>query len=87
VLKANNIHDCSVAGVLLTGPVTPWVAHNIFARNKKAGLVATEGARPALSGNLFDHNKLELPPEMDQKAIREHNYFMPPLATTGGRKQ
>jgi len=86
VVKANSIHDCAVAGVLLSGSATPWLAHNIFAHNKKSGLVATEGARPALSGNLFDHNKLELPPEMDQKAIREHNYFMPPLAPSGGKK-
>jgi serine/threonine protein phosphatase PrpC len=85
VLKANNIHDCSGVGVLLSGPVTPWVSHNVFARNKRAGLVADNGARPALSGNLFDHNKLELPPDTDMKSVREHNFFIPAPAT-GGRK-
>jgi PPM family protein phosphatase len=84
-LKGNSIHDCSAVGVLLTGPVTPWIAHNVLARNKKAGLLASEGARPALSGNMFDHNKLDLPPEMDLKAAREHNYFNPPLPA-GGKK-
>lgn len=84
-LKANNIHDCTGVGVLLSGPVAPWMTHNVLARNKKAGLVAAEGARPALSGNVFDHNKLELPPDADIKAVREHNFFIPPPAQ-GGRK-
>jgi PPM family protein phosphatase len=84
-LKANNIHDCTGVGVLLSGPVTPWMTHNVFARNKKAGLAAADGARPALRGNVFDHNKLDLPPDTDLKAIREHNFFIPPV-TQGGRK-
>jgi serine/threonine protein phosphatase PrpC len=90
VLKANNIHDCLGVGVLLSGPVAPWISHNILARNKKAGLVAAEGARPALSGNTFDHNKLDLPPEMDLKAVHQHNYFIPPApyppVSQGGRR-
>lgn len=85
VLKANNIHDCAGVGALLSGPVTPWMVHNIFARNKKAGLIAAEGARPALNGNVFDHNKLDLPADADMKAVRDHNFFIPPV-TQGGRK-
>lgn len=84
-LKANNIHDCTGVGVLLSGPVTPWMTHNVLARNKKAGLAAADGARPALSGNVFDHNKLDLPPDTDLKAVREHNFFIPPVSQ-GGRK-
>jgi hypothetical protein len=84
ILRANSIHDCTGAGVLISGPSTPWISHNALARNKKAGLVAAEGAHPALTGNVFDHNKLDLPPDMDMKVIREHNFFVPPQ--TGGRK-
>jgi hypothetical protein len=83
-LRGNSIHDGGV-GVLVVGPVQPWIAHNSIARNRKAGLSATEGARPALSGNVFDRNKLELPAEMDIKPIRERNYFMG--LPSGGRKQ
>jgi serine/threonine protein phosphatase PrpC len=82
-LRGNSIHHCEV-GVSVAGPVQPWIAHNTISRNKKAGLSATEGARPALSGNVFDRNKLELPAEMDIKPIRERNYFM---GSSGGKKQ
>jgi hypothetical protein len=71
-------------GVLISGPSTPWISHNAIARNKKAGLVAAEGARPALTDNVFDHNKLDLPADMDMKPIREHNFFVPP-PSAGGR--
>jgi serine/threonine protein phosphatase PrpC len=81
-VRGNSIHDCTGVGVLITGPSQPWITHNSFARNKKAGLAADEGARPALSGNVFDRNRLTLPPEMDMKPVREHNFFVgaPPAA-------
>jgi serine/threonine protein phosphatase PrpC len=82
-LRANFVHDCTGVGVLISGPATPWVSHNVIARNKKGGLVAGEGARPALTGNTFDHNKLDLPPGIDMKPVRERNFFVPPA---GGRK-
>ena len=86
-LRGSLIRDC-VVGVLATGPVQPWLSHNGIVKNKKAGLVAAEGARPALSGNVFDRNKVELPPDMDLKAVREHNFFMGAGApAAGGRKQ
>jgi PPM family protein phosphatase len=84
-LRGSSIRDCTV-GVAVAGPVEPWIAHNSIARNRKAGLSATEGARPALSGNVFDRNKLELPAEMDIKPIRERNYFVG-ATPSGGKKQ
>jgi len=75
-LRANAIHDCTGAGVLITGPSQAWISHNSFARNKKAGLAASEGARPALTGNVFDRNRVDLPPDIDMKVVREHNFFV-----------
>jgi hypothetical protein len=88
LLRGSLIHDC-VVGVMATGPVQPWISHNGIVKNRKAGLVTAEGARPALSGNVFDRNKIELPPDMDMKPVREHNFFVgtgAPVAG-GGRKQ
>jgi serine/threonine protein phosphatase PrpC len=96
-LRGSLIRECTV-GVLATGPVEPWISHNAIARNKKSGLVAAEGAHPALTGNVFERNRIELPPNMDMKPVREHNFFvgMPTAggrggaaatATTGGTKQ
>jgi serine/threonine protein phosphatase PrpC len=88
-LRGSLIRDC-VVGVLASGPVQPWLSHNGIVKNKKAGLVAAEGARPALSGNVFDRNKVELPPDMDMKPVREHNFFISIGAgapAAGGRKQ
>jgi hypothetical protein len=84
-LRGSLIRDC-VVGVLATGPVQPWLSHNAIVKNRKAGLVAAEGARPALSGNVFDRNKVELPPDVDMKPVREHNFFVGAPAA-GGRKQ
>ncbi len=77
-LRANAIHDCTGIGLLITGPSEPWISHNSIARNKKGGLAAAEGARPALTGNVFDRNKVDLPPEIDMKVVREHNFFVGP---------
>jgi serine/threonine protein phosphatase PrpC len=95
-LRGSLIRECTV-GVLTTGPVEPWISHNAIARNKKSGLVAAEGARPALTGNVFERNKVELPPEIDMKPVREHNFFVgvpaatpshvPTAPASGGRKQ
>jgi hypothetical protein len=72
-LRASDIHDCSSDGVLISGASTPWISHNTFRRNKGAGLAARGGARPALWGNVFEKNALELPPEMSMDVVRERN--------------
>ena len=64
VLRASDIHDCSGEGVLIVGAGSPWISHNAFRRNKGAGLAARGAARPALFGNIFEKNTLELPPDM-----------------------
>jgi hypothetical protein len=74
-LRGSRIHDC-VVGVLASGAVEPWISHNAIVKNRKAGVAAADGARPALSGNVFDRNKLELPPDVDMKAVREHNFVV-----------
>lgn len=83
-LRGSLIRDCGV-GLLLAGTVQPWISHNAIVKNRKAGVSATEGARPALSGNVFDRNKVELPAEMDMKPVREHNFTAAP-PSTGGRR-
>ena len=82
-LRGSLVRENTV-GVMTTGPVEPWISHNAIARNKRAGLVAAEGAHPALTGNVFERNKLELPANVDMKPVREHNFFVG-MPTTGGR--
>ncbi len=72
VLLGNAIHDYGT-GVLVSGPSQPWISHNSFQRDKIA-LAARDGARPALVGNVFEKTALELPPEVDLKAIAEKNF-------------
>ena len=87
VLRANSIHDSTGAGILITGPSQPWISHNTLRANK-TGLAAHDGARPALEGNLFDKNSIqvELPPEMPLKDVRAHNTFID-VKPAGGKKQ
>jgi len=86
VLRANSVHDCSGAGILISGPSQPWISHNTL-RGNKTGLAAHDGARPALAGNLFDKNatQVELPAEMPMKDVRAHNTFID-AKPAGGRK-
>src|ERR1035441_3380040 len=32
VLRANSVHDCSGAGILISGPSQPWISHNTLDR-------------------------------------------------------
>jgi hypothetical protein len=84
-LRGSLIREC-VVGVLATGPVQPWISHNALAKNRKAGVAAADGARPALTGNVFDRSGIELPPDMDMRSVRQHNFFVSG-ASTGVRKQ
>jgi parallel beta-helix repeat protein len=86
VLRANSVHDSSGAGILITGPSAPWISHNTL-RGNKTGLAAHDGARPALEGNVFDKNsvQVELPAEMAMKDVRAHNTFID-AKPAGGRK-
>ncbi len=72
-LRASDIHDCTGEGVLIVGAGSPWISHNAFRRNKGLGLAARGGARPALLGNIFEKNGIELPPEMPLDVVRERN--------------
>jgi serine/threonine protein phosphatase PrpC len=73
VLRASAIRDCLAEGVLLLGPNTPWLSHNLFQGNKGAGVAARDGAKPSLLGNTFDRNVLEPPPNDAVKAL---NFFV-----------
>lgn len=84
-LLASDIHDCSAEGVLILGSSAPWISHNSFRRNKGAELAARGGARPALLGNTFDKNALELPPELPMDTVRERNVI--PDNGKAGRKR
>ncbi|HUB80495.1 MAG TPA: protein phosphatase 2C domain-containing protein [Bryobacteraceae bacterium] len=74
VLLGNAVHDCE-AGVAISGPSQPWLSHNSFQRDKR-GVAARDGARPLLVGNVFEKSPLDLPAEMDLKAVWEKNFQM-----------
>ena len=84
VLSGNDIHDCTAEGVLIVGPSAPWVWHNSIQRNKGMGLAAREGARPALAGNVFEKNGVDLPPEISMDDVRQRNFFLD--AASAGRR-
>jgi serine/threonine protein phosphatase PrpC len=74
-LTGNAIHDCSQAGVYVEGLVNPWLFHNSFQRDKTA--IAIEGgARPILTGNVFEKAPLELPFDMAPVPVRDHNFLL-----------
>jgi len=73
VVRASAIRDSLAEGVLLLGPNSAWLSHNLLQGNKGAGVAAREGAKPALLGNTFDHNVLEPPPSDAVKAL---NFFV-----------
>jgi len=75
VLRANSIHDCTNEGVLILGESQAWISHNDIRRNKGAGLAARDGARPALAGNVFEKNAVEVPAEM-AAAVKEQNLIL-----------
>jgi serine/threonine protein phosphatase PrpC len=76
VLRANAIRDCTAEGVLIVGPSRPWISHNAFQGNKGPGLAARDGARPALVGNIFEKNVLELPSEISMDEVKQRNFFV-----------
>ena len=63
-LVANTVEDCLAEGVLIVGPSTPWISHNLIRHNKGAAIAAREGARPVLDANVFEKGVLELPPDL-----------------------
>ncbi|HEV3196759.1 MAG TPA: protein phosphatase 2C domain-containing protein [Bryobacteraceae bacterium] len=75
-LTANAIHDCLREGVLIVGASTPWISHNSFQRNQGVAIAAREGARPSLVGNVFEKNKLELPPEISVDMVKSKNFLL-----------
>jgi len=79
VLRANSIHDCVSEGVLILGDSQAWISHNDIRRNKGAGLAARDGARPALLGNVFEKNAVEVPDDL-KTAVKDQNVLldMPP---------
>jgi nitrous oxidase accessory protein NosD len=87
-LVANAVHDCGT-GVLIDGPAQPWISHNSFQRDKLA-VTARNGARPSLVGNVFDKTPVDLPADMDAKAIAEKNFGLtaprPARVTAKGEK-
>jgi PPM family protein phosphatase len=76
LLRANAIHDCAAEGILISGTSAPWLSHNSLLRNGRAGVAAHDGARPALVGNVFEKNGIELPAGANLDAVREMNFFL-----------
>jgi serine/threonine protein phosphatase PrpC len=71
-LLGNAVHDCA-SGIVIEDPAQPWLSHNSFQRDK-LGLAARNGSRPSLVGNVFEKTPVELPPDMDARAIAEKNF-------------
>ncbi|MEO8598051.1 MAG: protein phosphatase 2C domain-containing protein [Candidatus Solibacter sp.] len=82
VLRANAIRDCLAEGVLILGPSSPWLSHNLLQGNKGAGVAARDGAKPSLIGNTFDRNVLEPPPADSVKLL---NFFLSPAPAASSR--
>jgi hypothetical protein len=61
---------------LISGTASPRLSHNSLQRNAKAGVAAHDGARPALVGNVFEKNPVDLGPNADMSAVREMNFFL-----------
>lgn len=74
-LTANAFRNCAQAGVAMQGLVNPWLFHNSFQDNRTAISVDAE-AHPQLVGNVFDKTPVNLPPDISQSTIREHNFFL-----------
>jgi serine/threonine protein phosphatase PrpC len=87
VIAGNSIHDCLREGLLIEGASSPWVSHNSFLRNKGAAIAARDGAKPQLTGNIFDHNTLELPSEISSDTLREHNFLLDAKPVQRGGKK
>jgi nitrous oxidase accessory protein NosD len=85
-LVGNSIHDCLGEGLLMSGPVEAWISHNSFQRNKN-GLVARDGAKPALVGNVFEKNLIVLPPEISMDTVRDHNFILDAKPAPHGKKK
>jgi serine/threonine protein phosphatase PrpC len=74
-LVGSTIEDCSAEGLLIAGPSTPWISHNLIRRNKGAAVAAREGARPVLDGNVLEKGTLDLPPEI-LNTLKERNLLL-----------
>jgi len=87
LLRGNAVHDCAGEGILISGLSAPWLSHNAILRNGRAGVAAHDGARPALVGNVFEKNAVELPPEVNMDTVRQMNFFLDAKAGRGGAKR
>jgi PPM family protein phosphatase len=85
-LVGNAVHDCLAQALLMSGPMEPWILHNSFQHNP-GGLVARDGARPALAGNVFAMNPIVLPPEIRLDTVREHNFILDARTSQARKKQ
>jgi PPM family protein phosphatase len=86
VLVGNAVLDCAADGILISGPSPPWLSHNSLLRNGRAGVAAHDGANPAVVGNVFEKNGLDLPEGANMDALRQTNFFLGLKPQRGGRK-
>ena len=51
-VRANSIRECAAEGILILGPATPWLSHNLIEKTKGEAIAARDGAKPALLENV-----------------------------------
>jgi serine/threonine protein phosphatase PrpC len=73
-VRASAIRDCLAEGILILGPSTPWLSHNLIQGNRGAGVAARDGARPSLLGNVVERNALEVAGSAD--TLKEQNFLL-----------
>jgi serine/threonine protein phosphatase PrpC len=52
MVRANSIRDCAAEGILILGPATPWLSHNLIEKTKGAAISARDDAKPVLLENV-----------------------------------
>jgi parallel beta helix pectate lyase-like protein len=87
MVQSASIHDSTGEGILIDGPSAPWLLHNNIQRNGRAGVAARDGAHPALVGNVFEKNPVELGPDVPMDTVRGMNFFLDAKPARGGKKR
>jgi serine/threonine protein phosphatase PrpC len=83
VVRANTIQDSLQSALTISGEATPWISHNVIARNgrktRRPAVAVADPARPVLFGNTFSDNAtpaVAIPSGMEQGPLLKFNTFL-----------